>query len=90
MALGVEGPSSVAKILSNRVKRAAYRQKNGMVSQSTCDIDQAGELRAFFLRRGGWGVAGSPREPLVFTLGEAVHPRRAVYHVKLCIMPALE
>src|ERR1700722_11953045 len=35
-AFGVEGVSSVAKLLSKMVKRLAYRQKNGMVSQSIC------------------------------------------------------
>ena len=34
MAFGVEGVSSVAKMLSKIVKRLAYCQKNGIVSQS--------------------------------------------------------
>src|SRR5271165_1267786 len=35
-AFGVDGVSSVAKMLSNSVKRLAYRQKKGIVSQSMC------------------------------------------------------
>ena len=76
IALGVEGVSSVAKILSKIVKWLAHFQKNGIVSQSMCDITRRANCVPLAL------FAVPPLgKTVVLVVGELVHLWRAVYYV---------
>ena len=65
IAFGVDGPVAVWWKLSNNTKRSAYCHRNGIVSQSTCDITTSP-----FCLVCSVGFAVGAR-PLAFTIGAA-------------------